>query len=270
MSKNLAVIGVGNMAKAIISGIQKSNLSVSNYYLYDINPSQYEVLLSDNVIACSSISSAVESADCILLSVKPQNFPDILKEISSVPSASEKLYITIAAGITVSSVCEALNTHRVIRVLPNLPMIISMGVSAVCYNDNVSEDEFDFVVGVFSSAGSVIKIDEKDMNKIIGVTSSSPAYVFKFIKAICEGAASQGLGQEELLDAVCDMIIGSASLIKSGFGTPTAMINAVASKGGTTERALSVLDENNFESIVSDAMKACTKRADELGVRKDK
>jgi pyrroline-5-carboxylate reductase len=103
------------------------------------------------------------------------------------------------------------------------------------------------------------------MNKTIGVTSSSPAYVFKFIKAIYDGAVAQGLSEKDLLDTICNMVIGSAELIKSGRGTPEELISAVASKGGTTERALAVLNDNNFDKIVIDAMKACTDRANELG-----
>ena len=103
------------------------------------------------------------------------------------------------------------------------------------------------------------------MNRIIGVTSSSPAYVFKFIDAICKGAASQGLDEKDLLNAVCDMVIGSALLLKSSSDTPSALISKVASKGGTTEQALLKLDEGGFDKAIENAMKACTLRADELG-----
>lgn len=265
MSKRIAVIGVGNMAKSIISGIKKSNIGVSAFYLYDVNASQYESLLGEGILQTSSIKEAVEASDCVLLSVKPQNFPEVLAEIKSFPASNEKLYITIAAGITVDYISKELNTKNIVRVLPNLPMLISKGVSAVCYNDNVSKEDFDFVSDVFNSSGSIIKIDEADMNKTIGVTSSSPAYVFKFIKAICDGAVAQGLPEDGLVETVCDMIIGSAELIKSGYGTPESMVKAVASKGGTTEKALETLDKYEFEKIVAEAMLACTQRADELG-----
>jgi len=113
-----------------------------------------------------------------------------------------------------------------------------------------------------------MKIDEANMNRIISVTSSSPAYVFKFIEAIYEGAVYQGLPEEGLIDAICDMIIGSAEVIKAGIGTPQNMVKAVASKGGTTERAIATLDEHGFNDMIRDAMLACTQRADELGAKK--
>ena len=118
----------------------------------------------------------------------------------------------------------------------------------------------------FRSAGSNILIDEKDMNAYIGVTSSSPAYVFKFINAIYEGALAQGLTDGgDLLNVICDVLIGSAEILKSSSSTAQEMIAKVASKGGTTERALATLDQNDFDNILTKAMIACTQRANELG-----
>lgn len=268
MSKKLAVIGVGNMAKAIISGIRGSDIDISDFYLYDVNPDQYKKISGDEIVYAETIADAISSSDCVLLSVKPQNYPEVLDEIAKVPCSSDKLYISIGAGITVKSVCESLRTDRVVRVLPNLPMLISQGVSVICRNDDVGAEDFDLVVKIFESAGSSLIIDEKDMNKIIGVTSSSPAYVFKFIQALYDGAVAQGLSEDGLIEAICDTVIGSAQLIKNGFGTPNDMAKAVASKGGTTEKALEQLDEGGFNSTVIKAMIACTARADELGAKK--
>ena len=265
MSKNLAVIGVGNMAKSIISGIRKSNIDIDKIYLYDINPKQYTNILDNKILSSKTISEAIASSDFVLLSAKPQNFPEIMAEISITPSADKKTYISIAAGITVDYISKSLNTNKVIRALPNIPMIISKGVTAICYNENVPCEDFNSVVSIFESAGSVIKINEVDMNKTIGITSSSPAYVFKFIEAMYRAAEAQGLKNDDLIPAICDMMIGSAELIKSGYNTPSNMVKAVASKGGTTEKALEVLDNYDFEKIITEAMIACTNRADELG-----
>jgi pyrroline-5-carboxylate reductase len=103
------------------------------------------------------------------------------------------------------------------------------------------------------------------MNRIIGVTSSAPAYVFKFIDAICKGADIQGLDGTSLLNSVCDMVIGSAMLLKGSSDSPSELIAKVASKGGTTEQALIKLNDGNFDDVVKEAMIACTARADELG-----
>lgn len=175
-----------------------------------------------------------------------------------------KLIVTIAAGITVETVTTALHGAPVVRVLPNTPMLIGMGVSVICRSLTVAKADFDFVVSMFEASGYVLLIDEAEMNRIISVTSSSPAYVFAFIKAICDGAAAQGLTGDEILPAVCDVVIGAATLMKNGGKTPDEQIAVVTSKGGTTERAMAVLRERDLFGMVEEAMLACTRRAEEL------
>ena len=209
-------------------------------------------------------AEAAARADCVVLSVKPQNFSEILPELAGVEGIQSKLIITIAAGITVNTVKTALHNAPTVRVLPNTPMLIGMGVSVICRASDVAPADFAFVQAMFEASGSVTVIDEIEMNRIISVTSSSPAYVFAFINAICEGAKAQGLDGDALLTAVCDVVIGSATLLRNGDMTPAEQISRVTSKGGTTERAMAVLSERNMTDMVKDAMQACTNRADEL------
>lgn len=266
MKKKFAVIGVGNMAKSIIDGITSADIPVSEFYLFDKFPAACDSYRGkENFYIENDVTSAIEKSDCVLLSVKPQNYGEVLAEIKKADKFSEKLYISIGAGITSESVSTTLDGANVIRVLPNLPMTIGLGASVICKNENVSPEDFSFVESVFASSGSTTLIDEKDMNAIIGVTSSSPAYVFKFINAIYMGAMAQGLNADELLDIICDVVIGSATLLKQSSSTPSELISRVASKGGTTEQALIKLDEGDFDKTIERAMIACTKRADELG-----
>ncbi len=271
MEHKLAVIGVGNMAKAIISGIINAHIPVNELILFDKNSAQYSSFHKaiTKIYYAKSVKEAVEKSDIVLLAVKPQNYDEVLQEIISVAGANQKLYISIGAGITVESVSNALKGALVVRVLPNVPMLIGKGVSVICRNPSVPKVDFDFVCSVFQSAGSIMLIEESEMNRIIGVTSSSPAYVFRFIRAIWEGAVEQGIeNTEELLTAICDMVIGSAMLLKNSGDTPEILISKVASKGGTTEQALKKLDELSFDCSIKEAMKACTARAEELGNKK--
>lgn len=265
MNYSLAVIGVGNMAKSIIAGITSAKLPVTQFRLFDKNKEAYSSLKDNDFFYANSIAEAVSQADCVLISVKPQNYPEVIEEIRAVTGYENKLYISIGAGITQDWVSSRLGGAVTVRVLPNLPMTVGKGVSAICKNDNASEEQFGFVKSVFNSAGSVLVIDEAEMNRIVGVTSSSPAYVFKFIDAICKGAQAQGLDANALLDTVCDVVIGSAMLLKNSSNTPAELISRVASKGGTTQKALDALDAKNFDKIIEEAMIACTQRADELG-----
>ncbi len=272
MTYKLAVIGVGNMAKSIIAGIVNSNTLVSELIVYDSFPSQYDTLPKEkgSFLYASSIADAVREADCVLLSVKPQNYDEVLTEIQAVNDHAKKLYISIGAGITAQSVSSCLGDACVIRVLPNIPMLIGEGVSIICKNEKARAEEFEFVCEVFRSSGSILLIEESEMNRMIGVTSSSPAYVFQFIQSIYQGALAQDLPDRELLDAICDVVIGTARLLKSSDDTPEEWITKVASKGGTTERALAKLKEYRFDEAIKKAMMACTARADELGELRDK
>ena len=171
------------------------------------------------------------------------------------------------------TVSDATNNSPVVRVMPNTPMLIGKGMIALCRNENVTDEAFDFISKGFASSGSIITIDESEMNRIISVTGSSPAYVFMMIKAMYQGAVDQGLlgdslSEKDIIDSICNAIIGSAELMKSSTKTPDEQIATVCSKGGTTERAVAELNNYNFcEGIVS-AMKKCTQRADELGASK--
>jgi pyrroline-5-carboxylate reductase len=270
MTRKIGFIGVGNMAGAIIGGItaEGGTVAYADLVLYDCLPEKCDTWAALGANVVDSEAAVVENADVIVLAIKPQGFPELLSRLATLPSIRNKIIVTIAAGITVESISKTLNNPSVVRVLPNTPMLIGRGVSVICRSNAVVGDDFDFVVSMFEASGRVMLIDESEMNRIISVTSSSPAYVFAFIKAICDGAAAQGLTSEEILPAVCDVIIGSAMLMKQGAKTPEEQIAVVTSKGGTTERAMAVLKEKDLYGMMAEAMLACTKRADELG-RKD-
>ena len=263
--RKIAFIGVGNMAGAIIGGMLRSGaVDHPHLILSDRFPEKCAGYVAQGAVMAATPAEAADSADCVVLSVKPQNFAEILPELAEVPGIQSKLIITIAAGIPSETVHTALHGAPVVRVLPNTPMLIGQGVSVVCRADDVAAEDFEFVCRIFEASGSVQVIDEADMNRIISVTSSSPAYVFAFINAIREGAIAQGLDGDGMLDSICDVVIGSAALLKSGSLTPEEQIKVVTSKGGTTERAMNILRERDMTAMVVDAMKACTARAEEM------
>lgn len=273
MNYKLAFIGVGNMATATLLGITSGTQHICNWsdiILFDRSPEKIKSYELKGAYIASSIEDAVIRADIVFLCVKPQNFPEVLSEISPIENVRSKIFVSIAAGITMKTVSDAANNAPVIRVMPNTPMLISKGVIAMCRNDSVDDTAFEFVRNVFKSSGHVISIDENEMNRIISVTGSSPAYVFLMIKAIYQGAVKQGLVNEHLtekdiINCICDVLIGSAELMKSGDRSPDEQISIVCSKGGTTERAISELNKYDFCDGIVSAMLKCTERADELG-----
>ena len=264
--RKIAFIGVGNMANAIICGILRTGIvDHAHLILSDRFPEKCTPYVQKGALSAFTVAEAAAGADCIVLSVKPQNFPEILPELATVAGIQNKLIITIAAGISTETVQKALLGAPVVRAMPNTPMLIGMGVSALCHTPNVSDEDFAYARSVFEASGSVTVLDESDMNRIISVTGSSPAYVFAFINAIREGAIAQGMDGDGLMESICDVVIGSATLLKTGGLTPEEQIKVVTSKGGTTERAMNVLRERDLTATVVEAMQACTNRAEEMG-----
>lgn len=267
MKHTFAFIGAGNMASAIIGGLtDKASADAVNpaqITLFDKNPAQYARYGSDFPVA-ESAAEAVRPADIVFLAVKPQNYAEVLAELGKTDT-SGKIFISIAAGISTAFVESYLGERAaVVRTMPNTPLLIGKGVTALCRNRNVTDAQFDLVESIFASRGATLRLDEADMNKIIAATSSSPAYIFLMIKAICEGAEAQGIVCGDLRAAVCNMVIGSAELALQSDKSLDELIRMVTSPKGTTEKALEVFYAAGFKDTVSRAMDACTKRADEL------
>lgn len=265
MNKTISFIGAGNMAFAIVGGLTSENADVtipkSQITLFDANVAQYDKFGNGFNIA-NDIHEAVKS-DIIFLAVKPQNYSAVLNEISGT-NLDSKILISIAAGISTEYIENIVGKCAVVRTMPNTPLLVGKGLTALCRNKNVSDEDFNLVESMFAASGFTIRIEESEMNKIIPATSSSPAYVFLFIKAICDGAISQGLECDDIRKAVCDAVIGSAYLAKESNLSLEDLIKMVTSPKGTTEQAMNVFYNDGFEATVKKAMDACLKRADEL------
>ncbi len=265
MNKTISFIGTGNMAFAIIGGLtsENSNLAISKSQitLFDANSAQYDKFTGDFNIA-KDIHDAVK-ADIIFLAVKPQNYSAVLAEINGT-DLDGKVLISIAAGISTEYIQNIVGKCAVVRTMPNTPLLVGKGLTALCRNENVSDEDFELIEKMFAASGTTIRIEESEMNKIIPATSSSPAYVFLFIKAICDGAKAQGLECDDIRKAVCDAVIGSATLARESELSLEELIRMVTSPKGTTEQAMNVFYNENFEGIIKTAMDACLKRADEL------
>lgn len=257
MKKRFSFIGAGNMATAIIEGIGAS------VCVFDKNTAQYEKFAGKGHTFASGIAEAVANGDYIFLCVKPQNFDEILPQIAACPLEG-KMIISIAAGITIDRITKALGDIPVIRTIPNTPLMVGKGVTGLCRNTKVNDRAFSEICRLFSTLGEVIVVGEDKINAMTAATSSAPAYVYLFIKAITDAARELGLDESRMTDYISRMVIGSAELMLATKKTPDEMIAMVKSPKGTTAEALKVFEERDFEGIVKDAMIACRDRAEEL------
>lgn len=266
MNKQFGFIGVGNMATAIIGGMLDSEFVRPELInIFDLDTAKCEYFSSKGVTVRDNSDSVVLNSDIIVLAVKPQNYAQVLSALSSI-DCSDKIFVSIAAGISISFVREQLKQNvKVVRVMPNTPLMLSKGATALCPSDDMSDDEFKPIKDMFKLSGVVEIFEEAHMNEIISVNGSSPAYLYLFAKAMADYAESCGIDREKALNLICATFEGAAQMMRNSGDDIETLIKKVSSKGGTTIEALNTFEENNFTGIIKDAMTACTNRAEELG-----
>ena len=263
--KSIGFIGAGNMATAIIKGLIAQKGSGSFINVFDVSSEKLDEISKLGVNAFSSSQDVVKNSEIIVLAVKPQNYAEVLEALKDVVS-TDKTFVSIAAGISINYVQSALGCEcPVVRVMPNTPLLLKKGASALCPSDNISEDDKQIVYDMFAGSGVCEYITEDHMNEIIAVNGSSPAYIYMFAKAMADYAVSVGIDYDKALNLICATLEGSAAMLRESGDTPDVLIEKVSSKGGTTIEALNKLREHGFTEAIDDAMKACTKRAEELG-----
>lgn len=260
----IGFIGAGNMATAIIGGLVGSGFEKKDIYVYDVFAEKLLSFKEKGLSVSDSALSLAKDADIIVLAVKPQQYGEVIEGIASAASM-DKTFVSIAAGITIEYVRRKLNIDApVVRVMPNTPLLLGKGATAISPSDNVSDEAFELVRGMFECSGVVEILPENLMNAVISVNGSSPAYIYLFAKAVCDSAEAQGINREVAMKLFTSVLEGSAEMLRSSGDDPDTLIQKVSSKGGTTIAALERFYANNFTNVVDDAMKACTKRAEEL------
>ncbi len=264
----IAILGAGNMASAIVGAVAKSKrMSPEIFCAYDKSEQQLEKISKVGALTSASLFEAASDADFILLSVKPQDLEKLIGELKEqCPNYAEKKYVTICAGISTSYLCDLLGAQcPVIRVMPNAPMMLGCGATAISRNLQVTDKDYSKICGIFSFGGEIASIPEEQMNAIISVNSSSPAYFYEFVRIMIEYAKSKGIDENVARSMAQNAMLGAAKMLISSNKSPEELISMIKSKKGTTEAALDSLSESGFEKIISDAMEACTIRAGELG-----
>lgn len=265
----LAFIGSGNMGSAIIRGfVSHGGVPASSIFVYDKNQTNYDALSKLNVVTVDTIEAAISNADFIFLCVKPQIVSSVVKECASCSIFdSSSIFVSIAAAVSVSLICKSAGRDvAVIRAMPNTPMLIGKGAIAICKNEFVDNKRFANVCRMFSSIATVSVVDESMMVPVIAVSGSSPAYVYYFIKSLLDEAVAQGFTAEQALPLITSTVIGSAKMIESADCSIEELIQRVCSPKGTTLEAMNVLRDEHFSDIISRAMRACNKRAEEISL----
>ncbi len=253
------------MAGAIIDAILGAGILPSDsLYFFDTNEEKISFYKERGLTAVSSNDELAVICDIIFLAVKPQIMDLVLDNIKG--RTHGKCIVSIAAGVSVSHIKEKLGTDTcVIRVLPNTPMLVLKGATVIANPENINKAHLDLVVLIFKAAGEVEFLDESLINNVIPVSSSSPAFFFRMIRAMAQAGEKNGVDYETSLKLAVSTMHGAAHILKESGKTPDELIAQVSSPGGTTVAALTAFDEYDYEKIIETAFERCIKRAEELG-----
>ena len=263
----VGVIGVGNMGAALVRGIiDRGTEPAHSVVVCDLNQVLVDRLCDDlGVVDGGGAVQVAATADLVVLAAKPQNLPALLDEISASISANQTI-MSIAAGVTTESIEERLGSKpSVIRVMPNLPALVGEGVSVFCGGSNAAEVDFDRVEAVLSSVGVCFKAPEDLMDPVTALSGTGPAYIFHTMEAMIQSGVEMGMTSEMAERLVLQTVLGAAVLAMESDLDPTSLREAVTSRGGTTDAAISHLEKHDYIRLVVEAILAAMERSRELG-----
>lgn len=256
MNQKIGFIGGGNMGGAMMSGIVKTGVcKPEQVMVFDVYAPTLEKLQRElGIRTTDSIEQLIEASDIIVLAVKPQVLPSVMEEHGAKITA-DKLVISIAAGITLSRLTGFLSeSHKIVRVMPNTPAMVGEGMAGICPNANVSEDEKGEILEIFNCFGKAEFVPEKLIDAVVGVSGSSPAYVYMFIEALADGAVREGMPRPQAYKFAAQAVLGSAKMVLESGMHPGALKDMVCSPAGTTIESVYALEKGGMRAAVMDAV----------------
>jgi pyrroline-5-carboxylate reductase len=265
IDSKVAVIGAGVMGEALISALITYGVKPTNITISEKREERAAELITRYKVANADLAKNVAQSDLILLVVKPQDMATVLAEIA--PAISKGvLVISFVAGKQIRSIADQIGTsaNPVIRVMPNTPTLVGAGMAAISCCPLVTPEQRAFTLGFLGAVGKVIEVDEDLQDAVTATSGSGPAYFFRFVEAMVDGAVALGLSQEDATTLTIQTIVGAAKLLDQSGDSPTTLREKVTSPNGTTFAALNSFHDSNISATVAKAMKAARDRSQEL------
>jgi len=269
--KKLGFIGGGNMAEALARGlVERKIFKPAELIASDVDAGRRRKLNRTLKIAVTDQNlEVVREARAILVAVKPQQIDEVLTEIAAAEKIRlpKKLFISIAAGITIARLTGALGAKaRVIRVMPNAPAMVGRGMAALVRSKGASKTDEAFALKIFLAVGDAVALkDEALLDPVTALSGSGPAYVYLFVKALADAAANEGIPRDLATRMALKTVEGAEYNMRISKFSAEELIRVVASRGGTTEAALKRFAAAGFSDIVASAVHAAADRSRELG-----
>lgn len=283
MSK-LFFLGAGKMATAIAGGIVKAEVfQKAELAAFDVSPKAAAEFEQKTGVRCywggadsllfrgkdgaeecgGALRKIVEQADAVLLAVKPQVLASALEPLAG--CLAGKPVISIVAGVPIDRLAGLTGSGRIVRVMPNTPALVGEGAAGYSLAPEAQAADGELANRILSAVGVAMQVDEKYLTAVTALSGSGPAYVFEFIRALSDGGVAEGLPRDVATKLAIQTVLGSAAMAKETGIHPAILKDQVTSPGGTTIRALEVLENRAFAGAVIAAVRACARRSEELG-----
>ena len=251
-NKIIGFIGAGNMGSAMIGGILHSSLvDPSQVIVSDYSPKSLEKIKATYSVETTLYNEIVaERSDILFLAIKPNKFSEVIPQISDHVRPG-CIVVSIAAGQTISSIETAFGKEiKLVRVMPNTPALVGEAMSALCPNAAVTTEELSIVQMLFNCFGKSEVVSENLMDAVVGVSGSSPAYVYLFIEAMADAAVADGMPRAQAYKFAAQSVYGAAKMVLETGEHPGVLKDAVCSPGGTTIEAVAALEKCGFRDAV--------------------
>lgn len=261
----IGFIGIGNMGYAMLNGCLQY-FDKADILITDVNTQRMEEVGRETGVKCAySNAECANRCKFIVLAVKPQFYPQVLKSIENVVT-ERHVIISIAPGKTIDGIRESLGKPvRIVRAMPNTPALIGEGMTGVCIPEGTLDpEEREVIETFFQSFGKMCFVEEKMLSTVTCISGSSPAYVYMFIEALADSAVKYGMPRKDAYQFASQTVAGAARMVLETGKHPGELKDMVCSPGGTTIAAVAALEEEGFRNSILKATDACYKRAEEL------
>ncbi len=262
----IGFIGAGNMASSLICGLVATDFPAQRLWASDPDTQQLARLANDQGVHTSSDNNQLVSVvDVVVLAVKPQVVPDVVKPLHEGMLKGNKLVISIAAGISTTALNAWLPEVPVIRCMPNTPALVGQGMTGLFATSAVSDRQKQAAEMIMQAVGQTVWLDdERLIDSVTAVSGSGPAYFFLLMEAMEAAAIDLGLTAETARLLVQQTAIGAATMVAETGESPAQLRRNVTSPGGTTETALNIFEQHNFKPVVAEALQGAYDRSIEL------
>jgi pyrroline-5-carboxylate reductase len=270
MSYELGIIGAGNMAEAIVRGVLTKNIiPAASIIAADVAQPRRDLFTQQlKVTAVEDNLEAARDAKIILLSVKPQQAQAALNGMGQI-MRDDTLVVSIMAGISSGFIEKHLGggkKWRVIRTMPNTPMLLGEGMVAMSRGANATDADMQSARRLFEAAATVIEVDEDKMDAVTAVSGSGPAYFFYLVEQMVAAGVELGLTPEQAHTLAAKTALGAGKLLATSNDSPSELRRKVTSPNGTTQAAITHLEQSGAGKQMVEAVKAAARRSRELGI----